>query len=278
MQTLLSQSPIIFTKTKLLEGNEYSAICEAGFHVITRRTFVSPEATVICRYTAWPDYDEVYDDLVQLGAHPVETRNAHRFLADLERWVPTLEGLTPKTWNRLEDIPESEFPVVVKGHENGKKNLWNTHMFAKDRRSAANVMCNLLDDGHVGTQRIHFRKYVPLKTYMEGFQGLPIAHEFRIFIYGKTVLAHGYYWANYVDDIVDGPPAFDVPQAFLDDVLERVSQHATFWVVDVAKTQAGDWIVVELNAGQQSGLSCVDPKELYGNLREQLKSFQFQLV
>ena len=37
-----------------------------------------------------------------------------------------------------------------------------------------------------------------------------------------------------------------------------------------ARTGAGDWIVVELNDGQQSGLSAVDPEDLYRALRAAL--------
>ena len=47
--------------------------------------------------------------------------------------------------------------------------------------------------------------------------------------------------------------------------LKRGLNEAGF-VVDVAKTASGEWIVVELNDGQQSGLSCCNPIELYSNI------------
>jgi hypothetical protein len=37
--------------------------------------------------------------------------------------------------------------------------------------------------------------------------------------------------------------------------------------MDIAKTQSGEWIVIELNDGQMSGLSENDPNVLYKNLK-----------
>jgi hypothetical protein len=59
-----------------------------------------------------------------------------------------------------------------------------------------------------------------------------------------------------------------VPQAFLAEVNERIKLHANFYVVDVAQTEKGDWIVIELNDGQQSGLSDNSPVALYRWLLE----------
>lgn len=42
--------------------------------------------------------------------------------------------------------------------------------------------------------------------------------------------------------------------------------HAEFYVIDVAKTVYGEWIVIEMNDAQMSGLSMVEPIELYTNL------------
>jgi hypothetical protein len=39
----------------------------------------------------------------------------------------------------------------------------------------------------------------------------------------------------------------------------------------VAKTQSGEWIVIELNDGQMAGLSDNDPSVLYHNLKVRLE-------
>jgi hypothetical protein len=58
-----------------------------------------------------------------------------------------------------------------------------------------------------------------------------------------------------------------VPQEFIQKVIDRVKDKVNFFVMDIAKTQSGDWIVVELNDGQMSGLSENDPNVLYKNLK-----------
>jgi hypothetical protein len=67
------------------------------------------------------------------------------------------------------------------------------------------------------------------------------------------------------------PSVDSIPGAFLEKVLARIGDQAPFVVIDVAKTVSGEFIVVELNDGQMSGLSDVDPDVLYRNMNEALK-------
>jgi hypothetical protein len=46
----------------------------------------------------------------------------------------------------------------------------------------------------------------------------------------------------------------------------RIAPHVPFFVVDVAETEAGPWRVVEVNDGQMSGLSTIDPDRFYAAL------------
>jgi glutathione synthase/RimK-type ligase-like ATP-grasp enzyme len=49
--------------------------------------------------------------------------------------------------------------------------------------------------------------------------------------------------------------------------LEKTVENAvSFYAIDVAETESGDWVVIEINDGQMSGLSCNSPKDLYFNL------------
>jgi ATP-grasp domain, R2K clade family 3 len=47
---------------------------------------------------------------------------------------------------------------------------------------------------------------------------------------------------------------------------------APFVVADVALTTAGDWILIELNDGQMSGLSDTDANELYSKIAKELST------
>jgi hypothetical protein len=117
-------------------------------------------------------------------------------------------------------------------------------------------------------QIIYAREYVPLKTYFTAPHGLPITEEFRFFVCMGKVLCDGYYWSNYSEEFPGGkaPDPSRVPSIFLQDVIKRVGDKATFYVIDVAQAENGDWIVIELNDGQMSGLSDCDPERLYKNL------------
>jgi hypothetical protein len=62
----------------------------------------------------------------------------------------------------------------------------------------------------------------------------------------------------------------------LNAIIEKIqntelSEPPTYYVIDVAKTAAGKWILIELNDGQMSGLSDNDPDVLYSNLKKSLK-------
>lgn len=45
-----------------------------------------------------------------------------------------------------------------------------------------------------------------------------------------------------------------------------------FYVVDVAQTESGDWLVVELNEGQMSGLSDNNPDIFYSALKQSINN------
>jgi hypothetical protein len=107
------------------------------------------------------------------------------------------------------------------------------------------------------------REYVPLRRLATGLNGLPISKEFRVFVLDGKILASGFYWSSHVDDLDHVPSPSEIPAAFLQEVITRVGDNIRFWVVDVAHTEAGDWIVIELNDGCMSGLSEVRAEALY---------------
>jgi len=227
--------------------------------------------TVIGRYSVLPYYKELCEDLALYDARLINSLRQHVYIADVMQWAAhELEGLTPRTWTdrELHNLPDDGTSFVLKGQTNSHKFLWNTHMFAKNKSAAIQVYCRLQDDRMISTQGIYAREYVPLKTHFISLHGLPITEEFRFFVCCGKILSGGYYWSNFSDEFPDGPPdPADVPKEFLADVIERIGDRATAYALDVAQTQEGGWIVVEINDLQMSGLSDNDPVELYGNLR-----------
>ena len=253
---------------------EELAAAKRHFPILESRLTIQAGQLVIGRYSVLPFYRELEQDVLTLGARLINTYSQHLYVADLQNWVADLGDMTPVTWSRLEDIPE-EGPFVLKGATNSKKFQWKTHMYAENRRVACEVYARLCEDGLISQQQIYIRKYVPLVMYFPDVVGLPVTNEFRFFVYDGEILCGGYYWSSHVDTLLESgiepPKVEEVPRAFLEKVTGKIGKKVMFYALDVAKTISGDWIVIELNDGQMSGLSMNDPNELYGHLAARTK-------
>lgn len=254
---------VYFRMTDDHDEPEFQA-CNRHFKTVTQRTHILPGQLVIPRYSALPFGKELELDIRTQGSELINTFRQHCYVAEMRNWYDDFKDITPKTWFRLQDI-EGDGPFVLKGSTNSKKFSWNTHMYAKDRAAAGDVYMRLLEDGLTGTQEIVIRKFVPLRNYGTMPSGIPISHEFRYFFYKERPLSKAYYWSNEDVDPVD-----DIPQSFVDDVASRACNNINFWVADLAMTEAGEPIVVELNDGCMSGLSRNDPDVLFSRLKEEL--------
>ena len=261
-----STNTIILYRKHDTDEEEVKTIHEF-FEATSNRTAVSDNQLVIGRYSVLPYYRELELDLAIYNSRLVNSYAQHEFVADIGQWSEVLAGFTPQTWvqGQFDLLPEDK-SFVLKGQTNSKKFLWNTHMFAKDKDSVRDVMSLLLDDSLIGRQTIYAREYVPLITYGHALNGLPITKEFRFFVLYGEVVCGGYYWSNYADDVnlKAGPlKADDVPEYFLKKVVEKIGDLVSFYAIDIAQTQTGDWTVIDVNDGQMSGLSEIQPRALY---------------
>lgn len=244
------------------DEEEIAAAQKAGFTVLHQRVDVQVNDLVIGRYSVLPFYRELELDVARRGGVMINTFRQHQFIADMRSWCEILEDMTPKLYPRLQDIPE-EGPFVLKGATNSKKFLWNTHMFAQNKREAGEVWSRLMDDMLLSQQEIYIRDYVPLVRLTTGFNGLPITKEFRFFVCNGKVLCGSYYWASHAEDLSSVPDVSEVPSHFLSEAVTKIGDRANFYAMDVAQAASGKWIVVEINDGQMSGLSMTKPSELY---------------
>lgn len=264
--------PVILFRASLAEEGELE-IARKYFRVVRSRMHIKPDELVIPRYSALPYYEELENDVEAIGAMLINSSSHHRYVANLPYWYQGLRDYTPKTFFLFAEAASyGRFPFVLKGATNSRKNLWKTHMFAKDEKEMEKVFSNLLDDSMIGSQNIVFREYEKFISYGEGINGAPITKEFRIFMCRDKVLAKGFYWASHPEVLetnVLNPN--EIPDDFINKVASIVNGNINFWVMDVAQREDGEWRVVELNDGQMSGLSCVNPDELYSNLAQALK-------
>lgn len=247
------------------------AVAERYFDVYTSRTRIPSGSSVIGRYSCLPYYHELVDDLQFLHARLVNDLLMHDYIAHSD-YLYDIAGHTFPTWFRLQDVPNHlrNQPLIVKGRTNSRKWQWNTHMYAKDFATAGAMSAELANDPLIGPQGLIYRQYVPLETLEVGINDLPMTNEWRIFyLYGQRI-AHGFYW-GILDDMDAIPritPDFiknGLP--FADSMAAILSEKASFFALDVAKTQDGRWMVVEVNDGQQSGLNgTIDADIFYKNL------------
>lgn len=246
---------------------ELQAAAEAGFHVIGHRTQVQPGDLVVGRYSVVPFYEDLEFDLQSLGARLVNDTRQHRFASDISYWYPVLKDFTPQTWFDLQDV--EDVPVVLKGVVNSRKHTWDQDMYAPNRRRASDVYMRLSQDGLVGAQTICIRRYVPLVTYGQAVGGLPVTCEWRFFVLDGTVVGSGYYWHSFAEDLPIPPDVLESEpkeaRLLVDHVAKLVHEgrKSRFYTIDVAKTQAGHWIVIELNDAQMAGLEGISPRTFY---------------
>jgi hypothetical protein len=270
--------PVIFFRGSLAEEGE-EAVALKHFPLLTQRTAVREGDLVIGRYSVLPYYEELETDLTQLGATLINTYAQHRYIADLENWVGDLKELTPRTWfNGPHELP-AEGRYVLKGRTNSRKDRWKTLMYAEGRQQAIEIYCRLMDDCLIAPQGVVIREYVPLAAFpVENISGAPVTKEYRFFVFNGKVLAGGFYWSTHVEELKEAKLNYQADlwgaeQWLVQTVIPRLPrppQGPSFYVVDVALTRKEDYLVIELNDGQMSGLSEVDPEKLYATLAERL--------
>ena len=215
---------------------------------------------VYARHYAWPWERRLDADVARLGATLLNDGFAYRYAADPSRWAEDLRGLTPDTWVDFAQLPD-DTAFIVKG-SSADKGAWE-RMYAPTKSAAIQLRSLLQRDTGMRAQTLVARRYVPLERLGDGLGGCPVSTEFRVFVLDREVVGRGFYWPPEDCTVRDPPPASEIPADFLREALARVHPRLRFYALDVARTAAGDWIVIEVNDGQRSGLSEVRACELY---------------
>lgn len=262
--------PVILFRSQFGEDGELD-IARQHLPVTGLRAAVPAGSLVVGRYSCLPYYSELAADLAVSGSRLINSVAQHAYIATFE-YYEDIKPYTFQTWSRFADIPQDlrDKPFVVKGKTNSRKLQWKTHMFAENFRSATNLGAELMNDPFIGPQGLVIREYVPLETFELGLNDVPMTNEWRLFFLGTELLAYGYYWAiiddlSHIDRATPGFLAEGLP--FAKAIAEIVARRTNFFVLDIARTLAGDWKVVEVNDGQQSGVNeFIDMNLLYQNL------------
>jgi hypothetical protein len=241
--------------------------CGKRFLTFTTRTELKFIDVVIGRYSVLPFYKETYVDCMAMGAKLINNPYQHQWISDFEWYGDVASAYIPTPQTYFDEdfwrAPEGEY--VVKGRTNSRKLWWNKQMFAPNKRRASEIAGDLMGDSLIGPQGVVYRKYVPLKKLGEGLNGLPFTNEWRFFYLGDNLVDYGYYWSN--SDCIEEATIDDNVVKLVNSWAKVVSQHTNFFVLDVAQTEAGNWILIEINDAQMSGLSEIPADRFYENLR-----------
>lgn len=256
--------PVVLFRGFSPEGKDEIPFAEKHFKVFQSRIDLKNKL-VIPRYCALPFYKELEHDLALQGSKMINTFHEHTYIASFDYYWD-LEEVTPKTWFDIRQVPENGGPFVLKGKTNSCKFNWNRKMFAPDFEAAVAIFCELTCDPLIGDQGVVIRKYEKLKTYEIGINNLPFTNEWRFFFYKRELLSYGYYWS-----IAESKGEIDERGIdFAKEVAEVVAERVPYFVLDIAQKEDGNWILIEINDGQMSGLSENNPEVMYGNLRKLL--------
>lgn len=259
-----NREPIILFRPDRSTEEEYGYVIRSAWNSTTHRS-ICEDNLVIPRYSALPFYKELEEDLQYNGCKMINSYEQFRYIADFH-YYEDIADLTFKTWKDITKVSDEVFPVVVKGATNSRKHKWSTQMYAATRRDAASIAHDLKDDVLIGQQQIIYRQYVPLASLEEGISGLNFCDEWRFFFFKNKLVDYGFYWSQLDPDLI---PNFDpsmLDLAYI--VLERVKEKTNAFVVDIARTLNNNFVVIELNSFEMSGLSLINPESFYKNLYE----------
>lgn len=259
----------ILFRASLAEEYELN-IANKYFNIIENRAQIHSGDFIIPRYSFLPYGDELEKDCQILGAKLINSYKQHRYVADLYQWYDDIQKYTPKTYFDPSVALSQDFSgsYILKGETNSKKNQWKDSMFAATKDDVMRVYCNLANDSLIGQQTICIREFEHFKTFgYSPITGQPIIKEFRVFVVNGKIIGKGYYWINYPEIIEKyKPDVNEIPQSFLDEVINKIKSNIPAFVIDVAEREDGEWRVIEINDFTMSGLGGVDAEELYGNL------------
>lgn len=240
------------------------------FTVATRRTECPTNSLIIGRYSVLPYYKELEDDLATKGCRLINSTEQFGWIADFD-YYQELKSFTFETWTENEFHAAPEGKYVVKGRTNSRKAQWNKAMFAPNKKRALEIASFLYEnDPLIAQQGLIFRKYVALKTEEIGINELPFTHEWRFFFLGEDMVDCGYYWS--LAENREIRPSLNTHK-FAREIASIASKRTNFFVADIGLTERGDHVLIELNDGQMSGLSCIESYNFYANLRTALKKF-----
>jgi hypothetical protein len=254
--------------------DEYK-ICKEFFPTYHYRSEITNKL-VIPRYSALPYYKELETDLGNNGCQLINSYKQHKWVAKAE-WIrlKELHNATFPTYTDENFYEALEGEYIVKGKTNSRKLSWSTKMYAKSKREALNIAGELMQDPLIAEQGVIYRQYIPLETWEIGINGLRFTNEWRFFFLGTELIDFGYYWSLAEEETLKKSKSVKLEplMTYAKKLARIVAEYCNFFVLDLAFTESGHIILVEINDGSMSGLSCIEPIPFYSQLANSSRVF-----
>ena len=156
-----------------------------------------------------------------------------------------------------------DWPIFVKGGRQTSRHNVELAIIAS-RQAYGEAVEKIRCDPMLHWQEFVVREFVPLTRVGDHVTGkIPASFEYRTFWWRGTCVAEGRYYPQarpYKWDRAQRTEAL----ALARQAAKRVD--VTFLVVDLALSETGRWIIVELNDGQESGYAGCAPHGLWQNI------------
>ncbi|QEL16587.1 ATP-grasp domain-containing protein [Limnoglobus roseus] len=228
-------------------------------------------------YRGWIFREEVYrqfhDALLARGHRLVSSPAQYAEVTYFPNYYPKIRDCSPEAvWTDKPDAYSAwsasrklgDGPFVLKDHIKSAKHLWHDACFVpkgSGRENFERIAENLQNEqGKSFNRGFVVKQYVPLRSRGPGPREYPLCEEYRLFFWKRKLLVASHYHDQSAQP-VDWEPFEKVAERF----------DAPFFSMDVGQTEGGDWIVVDMGAGECSSLPPSLPAaEFYGKLIESL--------
>ena len=234
------------------------------------------DSPVLLHIGAVEDYEEMETLIENMGMKLLVSNDDHLLCSTIEKWYPLICEKTPytKVYDEFPSVDtlleDFSFPVFIKGNRQTNKHnrsqciIDNTEAYEKLQRTWKN-------DSILSWQKVAIREYVKLQKIDDTSypEMVPISYEFRFFCFEGKCVGYGPYWYmgnKYAMQSEDEDSAIELSEW----VAETVG--ARFVAVDLAKTDDGEWIVIEINDAQESGFVGIEPISLWENTIEAMQN------
>jgi hypothetical protein len=196
---------------------------------------------------------------------PEQFEHCHYF----PRSYDVIREHTPRSvWSESVEVPPlsmfGSHAVVLKDFVKSEKHSWLDACFipdASDRVNVERVVRNFIAlRGAELNGGLVFREFVELERVgVHPKSGMPLSRELRQFFFDGKPLLRFNYWDDVDYEFGDALPSW------VSDVAARV--RSRFFSMDLARTAAGEWLIVEVGDGQVTGLpDAVEPSALLQRL------------